>query len=91
MKRFLIGVAVGVILALSVGFFLNPVMRYYVGSVLDEDIIYLKGGTVIHGWIVQENPGFLFVNTKSDFLSIPRSKCIAVRKNAPLYYMRALM
>lgn len=91
MKRFLIGVAVGVMLALSVGFFLNPVMRYYVGSFLDEDIIYLKGGTIIRGWIVQENAEFFFVNTKSDFFSVPRSKCIAVHKNAPLYYMRALM
>jgi hypothetical protein len=91
MKRFLTGVAVGVILALSAGFFLNPVMRNYIGSFLDEDIIYLKGGTVIHGLIVQENAEFFFVRTKSDFLSVPRAKCIAVYKNAPLYYMRALM
>lgn len=91
MKRFLMGVVVGVMLALSAGFLLSPVMRYYVGVVLDKDIIYLKGGTIISGWIARENADFFFVNTKSGFLSVPRSKCIAVHKNAPLYYMRALM
>lgn len=91
MKRFLVGIAVGIIFTLSAGFLLNPVMRYYVGSILDEDVVYLKGGTIIRGWIEREEAELFFIRTKSDSFSIPRSKCIAVHKNAPLYYVRTLM
>lgn len=91
MKRFLAGIVVGAMLAVSISFLSMPAMQYYTGSFLNEDIVCLKGGFLIRGWIERENDDVISIRTKTDSLSVPRSKCKAIYKNAPLYYIRKLM
>lgn len=91
MKHFLIGVIAGFLIGLSICLSFRPVIQYYLGNLLDEDLVYLKGGTAISGKIIQENADSLLIRTKSDSMLVPRSRCAAIYRNAPAYYMRTLM
>lgn len=59
---------------------------------LDADIIYLKDGKIIQGWIWNENPHFINGLTKEkDIFAIERSECKKIERNVFLYLLQQLM
>jgi len=93
MKKFLLGLVLGIFVSAVLCFFLYPDLRSRVqmGRMLDRDTIYLKDGSVLHGWIVEENETQIFVEVGKGYFTLPRSQCHNIRRNTFLRYVRELV
>jgi hypothetical protein len=91
MKVFILGFVTAAALAVMLYFFAQPVfLQAKLGRMLDEDTVYTKSGDVIRGWIVDEKPDMIFIETEKANYSLPREKCAAIRKNVLGRYFRDL-
>ncbi|MDD5439520.1 MAG: hypothetical protein PHS37_04975 [Candidatus Omnitrophica bacterium] len=91
MKAFVLGFLTAAALIVTSYFCGQPgFLQVKIGSILDEDIICLKSGSVLRGWIVEERPDNIFFRTEKDFYSLPPENCALIRKNVLSRYFRDL-
>ncbi|MFH1867796.1 MAG: hypothetical protein ABH843_02380 [Candidatus Omnitrophota bacterium] len=92
MKKFFLGLALGVFLTVCIFFmpYTDPRLRIRIGRILDEDIIYLKNKSIVRGWIVRETPKEILVEVENGTFSLRLSECEGIRKNYLLKYVREL-
>ena len=92
MKKFFLGFVVGAFLTLSIFFtpYADPRARVRIGRMLDEDILYLKNGSVIRGWIVKESPKEILVEFENGSFALKPSECEEIKRNYLLKYVREL-
>ena len=90
MKKFLVGLVLGLFLASCYYYFYHPdpLFRLKVGRLLDRDTVYLEDGTIVHGWIVKSDENYIWIETESGYFDLPVSRCKIVRKNTLLRYIR---
>lgn len=93
MKTFLLGLIVGIFLAIIIyytpGF--DPKLRIRLGRLLDKDIIFLKNGNIVRGWIFKESDEEFLVELEKGYFRLPRSECETIEKNYLLQYMQELI
>lgn len=91
MKNFVLGFVAALVVMISAYFLFQGVIPMAeVGRIMDEDVIYLKSGDIVHGWIIDERPGEIFIETKDGFYTLPKNNCLAVKKNVVGRYLRDL-
>lgn len=92
MKKFLLGLVLGVFLTTGAFFlpYTDPHFRIRVGRMLDEDIIYLKNGSIVRGWIIKESPKKILVEFDKGTFSLSISECESIKRNYLLKYVREL-
>jgi len=93
MKRIVLGFILGAFLA-ATGMFLlypNPGIRIDIGRMLDEDIVYLKDGTVMRGWVINKTSQNILLEIEGGSLTLPVSKCEVIKENVLLRYTRKLL
>ena len=93
MKKFLLGFVLGIFLTGCIIFtpYLNPMFRIELKKMLDKDIIYMKDGGIVQGWITNETDNDIFLEIENGYFSLPRSKCKEIKRNFNLQYIRELM
>ncbi|MBL7071593.1 MAG: hypothetical protein ISS26_05435 [Candidatus Omnitrophica bacterium] len=93
MKKFLIGFIIGIFFTVIIYFapYVDPRFRVNLGRVLDKDMIYLKNGSVIQGWIIIEDGEEIYVEIKEEYFSISLSQCEQIKRNYLLQYVKELM
>ena len=93
MKKFLLGLVIGVFLTLCVFFtpYADPRLRIRIGRILDEDILFLKNRSIVRGWIVRESPKEILIEFEKGCFSLSPSECKEIKRNYLLKYVRELM
>jgi len=93
MKKFLLGFALGAFLMVIIYFapYVDPRFRVQLGRILDKDIIYLKNGQIIQGWIVIEDSREIYIEVEEGHYYIDVSQCKQIKKNYLLQYIKELM
>jgi len=61
------------------------------GRFLDMDIIYLKDGGLIKGWIVNERNNEILIETGKGTFTLPRSICKSIEKDVFLRFVRKVI
>jgi hypothetical protein len=90
MKKFLMGVIIGVFLMGIANFFLNkdPLMTIELGRFLDKDVVCLKNGKIIEGWISEKNNKEIFIETKDGYFTLPLRNCKYIVENRFFLYLK---
>jgi hypothetical protein len=93
MKKFLLGFVIGVFLTVCIYFapYTDPRFRIEVGRMLDEDIIYLKSGTIVQGRIINETEEEIFIELKEGYFNLSLSQCEKIKRNHLFQYIRELL
>jgi hypothetical protein len=91
MKSFMLGFMSAATLLIGLYFFTQSVfLPAKLGRALDEDIVYLKSGDIVRGWIKEERGGIIFIETEKAAYSLPREKCNFIYKDVLGRYLREL-
>ncbi len=93
MKKFLLGFAIGVFVMVVVYFapYVDPRFRVQLGRILDKDMIYLKDGSIMQGWIIVEDSGEIYIEIKEGYYYLPLNQCEQIKRNYLLQYIKELM
>jgi len=89
-KKFILGLVIGVFLSFGLYFMRSSDTRLHVdvGRFLDQDIVYLKDGGLIRGWVVDEGGNEILIETGKGTFTLPRSICRRVEKKVFLRFVR---
>ncbi len=89
-RKFILGFIVGLFFSFSLYFirFADMKLRVGVGRVLDQDIVYLKDGSFLRGWVVQEEGDEILVETGKGNFTLPRARCKSIEKDVFLKFVR---
>ncbi|MBN3037944.1 MAG: hypothetical protein JW869_00840 [Candidatus Omnitrophica bacterium] len=93
MKKFLLGLIVGIFLASYIYLFLNigPQFHVTLGHLLDKDTLYLKDGSVLQGWIIKKDSRNIWFAQEKGYFTLPLSQCEIIQENALLQYIWELI
>ena len=89
MKKFLLGLIIGIFLSSYSYFFVNlgPRFRVEIGHQLDKDALYLKDGSVVEGWIIKKDKRSVWIAQEKGYFSLPLSQCELIRENVLMQYI----
>ena len=59
-----------------------------VGRLLDQDIVYLKDGSLVRGWVLDEGSDEILIETGKGTFTLPRSICKRIEKDVFLRFVR---
>lgn len=62
-----------------------------VGHFLDQDVVHLKNGDFIRGWVIEEGSQDILIDTEKGSFTLPRSSCKSIDKNFLARYIRRVM
>jgi len=81
---------VGLFLSFGLYFihFADVKLRVDLGRLLDQDIIYLKDGSLLRGWVVREGRDEILVETERGNFTLPRARCKSIEKDVFLRFVR---
>ena len=89
-KKFILGFGVGLALSFCIYFvrFADVKLHIDVGRLLDQDIVYMKDGTLLRGWVVKEGAHEILIETEKGNFPLPRSRFKAIEKDVFLKFVR---
>jgi hypothetical protein len=89
-KNFLLGLMIGLCLASGLYFLRSSDtrLRIDIGRILDQDIVYLKDGSLVRGWVVKESESELLIETEKATFTLPASICKNIEKDVFLKFVR---
>lgn len=91
MRKTILCVVIGIFI-LNVFFLFNSTFHTNLMRFLNQDVLYLKNGDVIRGWIWDEKGGVLVGETKSGVIFVSNDKeCIRIERNNFLCLLRGLI
>jgi hypothetical protein len=71
---------------------MNPEFSLKITNMLDEDVIYLKGGKVIRGWIWDEQQGVIVGEDRQKEIFVLRAnQCLRIEKDELLLLWQKLI
>jgi hypothetical protein len=81
---------VGLFLSVGLYFARSSDAKLYIdaGRLLDQDMVYLKDGSFIRCWIVDEGGVEILVETEKGSFTLSRSVCKRIEKDVFLRFMR---
>ncbi|MFA6636470.1 MAG: hypothetical protein WCV56_05145 [Candidatus Omnitrophota bacterium] len=93
MKTFLIGVFTGIFVAVCLWLvFLMPEANMVdLGRLMDRDTIFMEDGTIIRGWVLQEDVNSVFIETKDSHMTIHPKSIRKIQRDVNKKYLRKLV
>ena len=93
MKNFIFGLFIGIFVTITLYFtpYIDPRFRTKIGHLLDKDIILLKNGNIMKGWILKRQEGNLTIEIANGYIIIPYCDCEHLEDNYLLKYMKELV
>jgi len=93
MKKFFLGFLIGAFLMAVIYFapYVDPRFSVQLGRILDKDMIQLKDGSVIQGWILAEEAGEIYIEIEEGYFNLSLSQCKSIKKNYLMQYIKELM
>jgi len=93
MKNFILGLFIGIFITVTLYFtpYIDPRFRTKIGHLLDKDIILLKNGNIIKGWILKKQKDKISIEIANGYIVLPYSDCEHIEENYLLKYMKELV